>query len=382
MSILGVLSFMSEKNIVHFAPAFTSKGGGIFEVVNCLVFEQCKAYGKTNVSVIGCSDQALREQENLPHEVVLRILPYKFSYIKFSRHFFKYIKTMKECDILHIHGAWSLQFIYLLPFILFFHKYHIVYQPHGLLSRTGFNRRKIVKTLLWYLMMNYIIRKSSIVISTSLAEEQEFIHFKEFAHKTERIPNAIATEFFDKTPKLRSNNNFLFLSQIIPVKGLEELLKAFARIIQKGHDVHLTIGGYGEASYIRELKALIDELKVNNHVTFVGKIDRDQRVAVYDAHKFFILPSKHESFGLVVGEALARGCVSFISKRTPWVSTNNIQTLLKVEPEENDLYTKILDYLETSGQYELASLINAQESIHQEYSWTERLTQFNRVYFE
>ena len=96
---------MSKSKFVHFAPAFTSEGGGIFEVVNCLAYEQCKVHGASNVIVLGCSDKALAKVHSMPNDVVLDILPYKYSYVKFIQGFLKFKKILKDCDVLHVHGS-------------------------------------------------------------------------------------------------------------------------------------------------------------------------------------------------------------------------------------------------------------------------------------
>lgn len=371
---------MSDKKIVHFAPAFTSKGGGIFEVVNCLAYEQCKNYGKSNITVIGCSDTSLAAVHTLPDGVVWDILPYNYSYLKFIRNLTNFTKIMKECDVLHVHGAWSLQFLYLLPFILLNRKYRVVYQPHGLLSSIRYKRKKYLKKILWHLYMKSIIRRSACVVSTSNTEEEEFIYYHQFADKIFCVPNAIANEFFDEPLKTKTGNEFLFLSQIIPIKGLDLLIRAFAKIISEGHNITLTIGGYGEATYVKQLKEFVEELNLVQHVVFIGPVSRDERIQIYDTHKYFILPSKNESFGLVVGEALARGCISFISDRTPWAKILDVPNLITVRPELEDMYDALKARITSDNEYSKEDAINSQDTIKIGYAWSERLEQFSSVY--
>lgn len=372
--------FVSEKRIVHYAPAFTSKGGGIFEVVNCLAYEQCKIYGKSNITVIGCSDKSLTAVHTLPDGVVCDILPYHYSYLNFIRNFTKFIKIMKECDILHVHGAWSLQFVYLLPFILLNGKCRVVYQPHGLLSFIRYKRKKYLKKILWHSYMKSIIQRSACIVSTSNTEEEEFIYYHEFADKIFRVPNAIASEFFDEPIKTRTGNEFLFLSQIIPIKGLDLLIRAFAEIIEEGHNITLTIGGYGEATYVQQLKELVEELNLARHVVFIGAVARDERIQIYDTHKYFILPSKNESFGLVVGEALARGCISLISDRTPWAKIRDVPNLITIRPELENIYNAIKACITSDNAYSKVDAIKSQHTIKKQYAWSERLEQFSIVY--
>ena len=371
---------MSKSSVVHFAPAFTSKGGGIFEVVNCLAYEQCKIYGNSNVIVLGCSDEMLATAHSLPNEVALGILPYNYSYMKFIQEFFKFWKALKDCDVLHVHGAWSLQFLYLLPFIVFNENCRLIYQPHGLLSSVRYEKNRFLKLISWHLFMKFIIRRSSVVLSTSKTEEDEFIFSNEFSKKVICVPNAIANEFFDEPLRNRTKNNFLFLSQIIPVKGLDLLLRAFAKIVEEGHEITLTIGGYGDPNYVQQLKKLVEDLNLVEYVNFIGPVARNDRIKIYDAHKFFILPSRNESFGLVVGEALARGCVSFISECTPWKKITDVPNLIIVRPEEQDIYNNLKNYITNNKQYLETEAITSQNKMKKRYAWSERIEQFSILY--
>lgn len=366
--------------VVHFAPAFTAKGGGIFEVVNCLVSEQCKIYDETNVKVIGCNDPALQQTHDCPTNVAMAILPYNYNYKKFILELYTFIKTLKECDVIHIHGAWSLQFLYLLPFVIFNCSQRIIYQPHGLLSSIRYKRSRFFKFIFWHLCMKILIRKSSVVVSTSNIEEDEFIFSNHYCNKIVCIPNAIANEFFEEPLKQRSDNNFLFLSQIIPIKGLDLLLTAFSQIIEEGHKVSLTIGGYGEPSYIQHLHDLVHGLNLSRNVIFIGPVARDDRVKTYDSHRYFILPSMNESFGLVVGEALARGCVSFISEYTPWAKITDVPNLITVLPEQQDIYIKLKKHLNDKIQYLESDAIISQNKIAKKYAWSERVEHFTDLY--
>lgn len=371
---------MSISRVVHFAPAFTSKGGGIFEVVNCLAYEQCKIYGDSNVIVLGCHDKMLATAHSLPNEVAMDILPYNYSYAKFIREFFKLWKTLKACDVLHVHGAWSLQFLYLLPFIVFNAKCRIIYQPHGLLSSVRYKKNQFLKLISWHLFMKFIIQRSSVVVSTSKTEEDEFIFSNEYAEKVICVPNAIANEFFNEPLSNRTKNNFLFLSQIIPVKGLDILLRAFAKIIEEGHEITLTICGYGDPIYVQQLEKLVEDLNLCDYVNFSGPVARNDRIKTYDTHKFFILPSRNESFGLVVGEALARGCISFISECTPWKKITDVPNLIIICPEEHDIYNKITNYITNNKYYSKTEAITSQNKINKRYAWSERIEQFSILY--
>jgi glycosyltransferase involved in cell wall biosynthesis len=92
-------------------------------------------------------------------------------------------------------------------------------------------------------------------------------------------------------------------------KGLDILIKAHERVLQKGIDHNLVICGEG---YLREkLEKQVENLGVGSSVYLPGYIANP--FPLVKNATAFVLPSLHEAFGMVVIEALALG--------TPIVST-------------------------------------------------------------
>ena len=103
--------------ILHIAPAYQIKGGGIFEVVENLSTSQCK--NKKNLVDIHCLESfngvcpsSKTIYNLLPSRVTQILLMYKT--VIFLRN------RMYQYDIVHIHGAWSFQFLLITPFIFFY----------------------------------------------------------------------------------------------------------------------------------------------------------------------------------------------------------------------------------------------------------------------
>lgn len=112
---------------------------------------------------------------------------------------------------------------------------------------------------------------------------------------------------------INRTNVILYLSRIIPLKGLDFLVRAFSRLERERDDVFLVIGGTGDSmDKIQELCAL---LRVKN-VKFVGPvIDPVKKQAFYGLCSVFVLPSIsmphsapcNEGWGLVINEAMSMG---------------------------------------------------------------------------
>lgn len=105
----------------------------------------------------------------------------------------------------------------------------------------------------------------------------------------------------------------LTLSRISPEKGLERLLQAVALGEQRGEvKPGLRVWIAGEAAfmmgqrYLRRLQDLAARLRVAR-VDFVGYAAGAQKQALWRLADLYVFPSRHESYGLTLAEALAAG---------------------------------------------------------------------------
>ncbi|HET91754.1 MAG TPA: glycosyltransferase family 1 protein [Chloroflexi bacterium] len=108
----------------------------------------------------------------------------------------------------------------------------------------------------------------------------------------------------------------LFVGRIEPLKGIDNLLQAIARIgdqrpaLRRGLCVPI-IGG--DPDRIRQddemvrLQELREELGIEDVVTFLGARDQDTLQYYYSAAEVVVMPSDYESFGMVALEAMACG---------------------------------------------------------------------------
>lgn len=102
----------------------------------------------------------------------------------------------------------------------------------------------------------------------------------------------------------------LYTGRLVEVKGLDLLLKAFAKTELQEYKLVLV----GEGNQKEILERLADELNIKDKVIFAGYHSGTALYAWYDLANFFILPSRYEPFGAVVNEALVYGCPVVASK--------------------------------------------------------------------
>ena len=124
-------------------------------------------------------------------------------------------------------------------------------------------------------------------------------------------PIDVLPNFIDETrfaPGARAAGEpfrFLSVGHLVPQKGFDVLLRALALCHAAGDRFHLTVVGKGYEG--DALRATARELGLENSVTWLGAPERGTMPDVYRAADAFVLASRHESFGVVVIEALASG---------------------------------------------------------------------------
>jgi glycosyltransferase involved in cell wall biosynthesis len=215
-------------------------------------------------------------------------------------------KTFKSIDIIHAHGTiLSGTLSYLLskklkvPFIISEHQ--------GPFTMTSDNFWKRNWTRL-------IMQKADVVLTVSQHLKQEILDTKIHPKQIIVTHNPVDTDLF----KLKSNHSFktmLFVGRLDNFKGALRCVKAFEHIHQKYSDWKFTIVGNGE-DYQPIVKYLASRKELESKIKLKGELSKAQIAIEMQHADFLVFPSKHESFGLVITEALSSGLPVIVGNTT------------------------------------------------------------------
>ena len=108
----------------------------------------------------------------------------------------------------------------------------------------------------------------------------------------------------------------LFLGRLVTKKSPDLLLRAFAKFYTSAPGAILVLAGADEGDgYRGQLELLATRLNLSGHVLFTGPLYDDAKWAAYRDADVFVLPSQHENFGNVVGEAVVCGTPVIVTDR-------------------------------------------------------------------
>jgi glycosyltransferase involved in cell wall biosynthesis len=261
------------------------------------------------------------------YSVVRRILPWlRYSYTPNLTKWLR--KFAQDYDAVIINGLWNYASLGSwralrnsdVPYFVF---------THGMLD-PWFNRaypnKHIIKNLFWKLFERKVLRDARGVFFTCEEERQlaalSFSPYscREFVvgYGTQDIlgdPGEQCATFLSRVPEARGRKLILFLSRIHPKKGVDLLIRGFARHAEEFPGFDLVIAGPDQGGLEAELMKLAANLGIEKRTHWPGMLTGNEKWGAFRSAEFFVLPSHQENFGIVVAEAMALGVPVLITNK-------------------------------------------------------------------
>lgn len=240
---------------------------------------------------------------------------------------------LRETDVLHIHEVWSVGSVEIaaiarargVPYVL---------TAHGTLAPWAIQQKWLKKSFFLMLFGRFLLGGAAAVHFGSRGEllragpllfgaPSAVVPFvfdlsPYFAPAPPGVVEEALPELSDPRPKV------LFMGRVVATKGVELLLRAASRARRSGSSFLLIIAGPGKPEYIASLRALAARLAVEDMVIFTGMVRGELKAGLFQRCDLFCLPTEHESFGVVILEAMASGL--------PVITTPDVPLWRELEP--------------------------------------------------
>lgn len=273
---------------------------------------------------------------------------------------------IKGFDIIHIHACGPGLFVPLAKRL----GMKVVFTHHGedyKREKWGGFTKKILK-----LGEKLAVKNADAVICVSPHISDMIM--KEYGLRTESIPNGVSIlESHEETDILRkhgieNSNYILSVGRIVPEKGFDRLIRAYAKS-EIGKEFKLVIAGGAQntSHYANELNRLASE----KGVIMTGIVSRADIMALLKGAMLFVLASSHEGLPIALLEAMACG---------KDVLVNDIPACHLPQLDESDFFNANEENsLETALKTKLANRNNRVYDLT-DYSWEKAARKTLEIY--
>lgn len=210
-----------------------------------------------------------------------------------------YVQQYGVPDLIHAHctkwagrAAMLLSARYGVPYVITEHLPAMIYESElGQAPSVAWQTPLLVEAM----------RRAHCVVFVSEEQRDELVPYFGDHYRSEVISNVIDTDYFHVFPRKPSSDfRFCALGNFIPRKGYDLLSQAFHALRRQGYLVCLTVAG-------RDTDSRSCRQMMQGDVSCLGELCRDQVRQLLASSDALILPSRSESQGLVVLEALSTG---------------------------------------------------------------------------
>lgn len=249
-------------------------------------------------------------------------------------------------DIVHGHNAFP---PYSLAMVAIRKRFPNVFTVHGLIEtekKFFWVKRRDVPKKIFYSFLEKLVYTNlkNITVPTPYVKQVVKHIITKDNHCFYSIPNGVDSIFFSINKK-EQPDRILYIGMIERRKGILDLLKAITVVKSRRQNIKLHIvGKIISSTYYQQL---IDYVRGNNlttNISFTGPLSKEDIMSEYKEASIFISPSYHETFGIVLVEAMATGTPVIATSVTgiPYVVLDNKTGYLVNPGDIETLAEKIL----------------------------------------
>lgn len=121
------------------------------------------------------------------------------------------------------------------------------------------------------------------------------------------IISGLADKPVKKLPVKEKIPTFIFVSRVVKMKGIEEVIRAFFYILLEVKNANLWIVGDGDKNYVKFLEKRMNSYSISTKVKFFGHVSNVKKLELMRKSHILLHASVKEGWGLVIVEAASQG---------------------------------------------------------------------------
>ncbi len=375
------------RRVIHLTSPLSRNGGGIPPVIWSLA-EQTKSFGGECI-VSGLKDDHF---ETDCRNSSIRVIGGEVlgpRALGFSPGLRRALEAeVCSTDAIHVHGLW------MYPGVLASRLSRLrgckrVVSPHGMLEPWALKNSAFKKRIAGWCFENRNLQTADCLHALCAAEAQNFRDYG-LRNPIAILPNGVDLDEIapsrDKAgldreyPELNGRQILLFLSRVHPKKGLPDLLQAWAKTNPHEKNWALLIVGPDELGHESELRKIVDDLRISQHVVFAGPAYGEKKRALFSAADAFVLPSHSEGFSMAVLEAAASALPIILTRECNFPELAAAGGAIEVPAGSTGITEGLSRFLALTESDRSRMGANALGLIKRSYTWPAVSRQMSQVY--
>ena len=281
-----------------------------------------------------------------------------------------------QYELIHMHGTWRPLHL-IAALIARKQRVPFVVSPHGSLDDWALRQKWLKK---WFALKTYqgiVNRKAAMFFATSIREMKSLRRLG-ICQPVAMIPIGIDVQDRAKVVARKGKRSILFLSRLHPAKGLFDLVEAWRRV--RNENWRIVIVGPDVNGHKFEVQRLISFYGLESDFEFLNQVHGEQKQTCYENADLFILPSRSESFGIAILEALANQLPVITTTGTPWKEIQDHKCGWWVDPCVAEIASAIQEAMAMSPEALNVMGHKGRKLVEEKYSWDKIAQEYSNAY--
>ena len=320
-----------------------------------------------------------------------------YNLLKLPKNYIKKIVNQYKIDIIHGHTPHT--FSRLGQIVAHKKNLPFIYEVRGFWEDTMVALGYFMETAKGYHLLRQnetnLMKKADAIITLGKMMKKELISRGLNKDKIHIVPNAVDLKKFHPIPpdyslkkSLNINNDIVigYIGSIRKIEGLEILIKAITIVKKEIKNVKILLVGGFDRRYYFQLKRLIEELKLNDIISFIGQIPLKEINRFYSIVDIIVIPRINTRLNSIVTplkqlEAMAMQKVvitSDLPALREFIKPGVSGDIFKAE-DPNSLAKTILMYI---SDQELRKKLgeSAKKFVEYNYDWNKIIERYRVIY--